>query len=214
MKTAHNTPTQHCPEKTTPSQNSPPSRLPQLLSHLHFTLSSSHHLPIIPRAPLINTCTPACTHTSAQSAVQSLHTNLCCGYFSHRAAGRGPGGTRLAPFTEPSPAFPPASPVPTPHSARITPPNTHRHTHTHTGTEKELAEYPHYDASLRQQKKEQRTTKNKQGVWLTELSKKRKQAEYGGRIHEKDFFPTWMRYGRNFFCALLFLRISEKRSAG
>lgn len=34
---------------------------------------------------------------------------------------------------------------------------------THTGTEKELAEYPHYAASLRQEKKELRTTKNKQG---------------------------------------------------
>lgn len=127
MKTAKNTPTQHCPEKPTPSQTSPPSRLTQL-----FSIFTSHSLP--------HTIFPSCLTLLLQTRAHLLHarnaldqphnhshTNLCCGYFSHGAAGRGPGGARLAPFTVPSPAFPPASPAPTPHSARITPPNTHRH---------------------------------------------------------------------------------------
>lgn len=46
------------------------------------------------------------------------------------------------------------------------------------------------------------------------LQKKKKLAGYGESIHEKDFVPTWMRYGRNFSPAPLFLRISEERSAG
>lgn len=152
MKTAKNTPTQHCPEKPTPSQLPPTPSLALSSLHLHFTLSSSHHLPSIPHFPLTRAQPPARTQARNQPHNRS-RTELCCGYFSHGAAGRGPGGARLAPFTVPSPAFPPASPAPTPHSARITPPNT----------EKELAEYPHYAASLRQQKKEQRMTKNKQG---------------------------------------------------
>lgn len=125
MKTAKNTPTQHCPEKPTVSQTSPPSRLlscsPSSL-HTLFLAPPSHHPSL---SPLTNTRTTACTH--AISRTNHSHTNLCCGYFSHGAAGRGPGGARQAPFTVPSPAFPPASPAPTPHSARITPPNTHRH---------------------------------------------------------------------------------------
>lgn len=128
MKTAKNTPTQHCPEKPTLSQSTPPSRLSQLLS-----IFTSHSLPhtTFPSSLtlLLQTCARARLHarTHTISRNNHSHTNLCCGYFSHGASGRGPGGARLAPFTVPSPAFPPASPAPTPHSARITPPNTHRH---------------------------------------------------------------------------------------
>lgn len=64
-------------------------------------------------------------------------------------------------------------------------------------------------------KRKNRTTKNKQGGWLTELTKDGKRAEFGGKSHERDFFfGTWMRYGRSFFGPLLFSRISEKPSAG
>lgn len=44
---------------------------------------------------------------------------------------------------------------------------------THTGTEKELAEYPQYAASPRQQRKEQRTTQTSgEGDWLWLQKKK------------------------------------------
>lgn len=71
MKTAKSTPTQHCPEKPTLSQTSPPSPLSAAF-HLHLTHSSSHHLPIILHSPLTNTCTRASTDASMQSAAQPL----------------------------------------------------------------------------------------------------------------------------------------------
>lgn len=110
MKTAKNTATQYCPEKPTPSQTSPPSRLSQLLS-----IFTSHTLPhtTFPSCLTLLLQTRAHVPARTQARNQPLnhsHTNLCCGHFSHGAAGRCPGGTRLAPFTVPSPAFPPASP--------------------------------------------------------------------------------------------------------
>lgn len=59
---------------------------------------------------------------------------------------------------------------------------------THTGTEKELAEYPHYAASLRQQKKEQRTSKNKQGGRLTVLTKEENRRNMGEGFMKRIFF--------------------------
>lgn len=182
MKIAKNTPTQLCPEKPKSEPSLPALSSLSAALHLYFTLSSSHHLPIIPHSPLTNTCTHACTHAISRTITRT--PTSAAGISPMARAGRGPGGARLAPFTEPSPAFPPASP------SAHTPFCQNYPTLTHTGTEKELAEYPHYAASLRQQKKEQRTTKNKRGGWLTELTKEEKQAEYGGRTHEKDFLPN------------------------
>lgn len=117
VKTAKNTPTQHWPEKPTPSQNSPPSRLSQLhsifTSHTLFLTPPSHH-PSLSFYKHVHTCQRA--RKARKQPHNRSHTDLRCGHFSHGASGRDPGGARLAPFTEPSPAFPPASPSPSAHT--------------------------------------------------------------------------------------------------
>lgn len=153
MKTAKNMLKQLCPEKPTQSQTSPPLHFSPLLS-----ISASYGRPNTTFPTSVTLLLRTCAHPQKYAVSYTIPlTPTSAVYSSHGAAGRGPGSARLAPFTVAIPAFPPASPAPTPHSARITPPNTH------TQTQKELAEYSHYAASLRQQKKEQRTTKNKQG---------------------------------------------------
>lgn len=157
MKTAKNTPTQHCPEKPTVSQTSPPSRLlscsPSSL-HTLFLAPPSHHPSL---SPLTNTRTTACTHASTQSAAQITRTPTS-------AVGISPmeqlAEVQVVPGKLLSLCLAQHSPLPAQRPHPILPELPHL---THTGTEKELAEYPHYAASLRQEKKELRTTKNKQG---------------------------------------------------
>lgn len=129
MKTAKNTPTQHCPEKPTPSQNLPTlsSPLPHpCFTHTHTHSSShhrSHHLSLSPYKH-VHTCQHA--SKSRNQPHDCSHTNLCCGHSSHGAAGTGPGAAMLAPFTAPSPASPP--PPPPPHHQSPPPASPGAHT--------------------------------------------------------------------------------------
>lgn len=148
MKTAKNMATQHCPEKPTPSQTSPPSRLSQLLSIFtshtlpHTTFPSSLTLLLQTRAHV-----PACTQARNQPLNHSPTSVVGISPIEQLADVQVVPGWLLSLCLAQHSPLP--APAPTPHSARITPPNTH------TGTEKELAEYPHYAASVHQQKKEQ-----------------------------------------------------------
>lgn len=158
MKTAKNTPTQHCPEKPTPSQTSPPSRLSQLLSiftsHSLPRTTFSHHPSL---SPLANTCTPALhAHKRAISRTIARTPTSAVGISPMEQLAE----VQVVPGWLLSLCLAQHSPLPAQRPHPILPELPHL---THTGTEKELAEYPHYAASLRQQKKEQRTTKNKQG---------------------------------------------------
>lgn len=176
MRTAKNTPKQHCPEKPTQSQTSPPSRLSQLLS-----IFTSHSLPNTPFPSSLTLLLQTCAHPQeCNQPYNHSRTNLCCGYFSHGAAGRGPGSARLAPFTVAIPAFPPASPAPTPHSARITPPNTHRDRKNWLNT---LTTLPHY-ASKRKNRGRQKTSREGDWLWL----QKTKTGWIWGKDSWKGFF--------------------------
>lgn len=156
MKTAKNTPTQHCPEKPTLSQTTPPSRLSQLLS-----IFTSHSLPhtTFPSSLtlLLQTCARARLHASTQSAVTITHTPTSAVGISpmeHLAE------VQVVPGWLLSLCLALHSPLPAQRPHPILPELPHL---THTGTEKELAEYPHYAASLRQQKNRGRQKTSREG---------------------------------------------------
>lgn len=194
-------PTQHCPKKETQSQISPPSHLCQLLS-----IFTSHSLPrtTFPSSLtpfLLNMCAAACMHATSHTITCTPTSAVGVSPREHLAEVQTVPGWLLSLCLVQHPPPSPSRPAPTPHSARITPSNTRRHW--------ERTEYPHYAPSLRQQKKEQRTTKkkkkNKQGGWLTGLTKGENRLNMGEGFMKRLFFPTWMRYGRNFFACLCFL---------
>lgn len=176
-------PTQHCPKKETQSQISPPSHLCQLLS-----IFTSHSLPrtTFPSSLtpfLLNMCTAACMHATSHTITCTPTSAVGVSPREHLAEVQTVPGWLLALCLVQHPPPSPSRPAPTPHSARITPSNTRRHW--------ERTEYPHYAPSLRQQKKEQRTTKknkktSREGDWLG--LQKEKTGWIWGKDSWKGFF--------------------------
>lgn len=178
MKTAKNTLKQHCPEKPTQSQTSPLVFLccsPYSLHTLFLTPPSQH--PSLSSYKHVRTRKNAISHTIARTPTSAVGISPMEQLAEVQAV---PAWLLSLWLSQHSPL-----PAQRPHP--ILPELPHL---THTHTQKELAEYSHYAASLRQQKKEQRTTKNKQGGWLTVVTKDENRLNMGKGFMKRIFFSN------------------------